>query len=148
MEQVPVHELILLGSLLRKPGSGYRFLGNASCALGMAEAALGLKRKIIVVGGGHEESKQLEQRYPWLTDTAPDYPCNCRKITNVTWAKRNVADVIIHLNDVHVCSNYAPRKAGWDLPKLAAWVKSVDPTLQSDKKIDKPVVEELNLVQV
>ncbi len=122
----------MLGSTILKPMAGVRISadGVSGCALGMAEVAVGYKRKI-------RDDAQLEGKYPWLERKYRDFPCKCRG-----FGRDNVVGIIEHLFDAHVMeeNGKAFTQAGdverWTLAQLVDWVRSVEPKPRVKKTVD------------
>lgn len=145
---VPVSELIALGRTLLRPISRTRRFGSDSgCALGMAEAAVGLKPAVLSKSKNiQRDIEQLEKLYPWLKEEWLPYPCSCSSGTE------QPNRIIEHLFDRHVCQDFISLHLSfaqgikfnasspfspWTMEQLIDWVKSVEPK--------EPAVEELEL---
>jgi hypothetical protein len=156
--KVPVSELIALGRTLRVPAHGQRHSKDNvhGCALGMAEAALGLSYEDPDHTEDGVEVAQLEEVHPWLKRNVSisDYPCQCPSIRAESWSsslKKDYADIITHLFDYHVCHKSNPRlnfHEPWTLDQIIDWVHVVEPKPRNikakAKDLDRSAVEVLH----
>lgn len=88
---------------------------STGCAIGMAEAAAGVKHGT------------WNLRWPHLLKKSR-YPCRCQP----GWEERAI--IVAHVFNEHVC-----RDKNWTLQQLADWVSQFEP------KIDRENVDEENL---
>lgn len=116
-------EAILAGSTLIKPFAGTIFSkdGERGCAIGMACAAIGIRKYI---------ASDFSVRFPWLKNIVKA-PCGCCLFTGVyadsTFGSYgHVANVIAHVFDNHVMND--SHGFSWTLEQLCEWVDSIDPT--------------------
>lgn len=123
-----VSEAIMAGSMLLKSSPRVRNDGcGFGCALGMAEAALGI--------GEPSTSgvlSALERCHPWLEDRAAS-PCAC-PVTGFGFSMINCW--IAHVFNEHVMGD-----GTWTLERLCDWVDSVDPTPRTVHEIVDDVMK-------
>jgi hypothetical protein len=115
-------EAILLGSTLRPQIKGHLFGDGRSCALGAAAEAIGSEPKDCPTSW-----EFIRSEWPWTEVLLFRCPA--------CWRPRDTANalkLITHLNDFH----------NWTRQRTAAWVASVEPGEETERRTDAPAGDE------